>query len=83
MRLFMLTVIMVTFLIAVAALILVIMKIADEEGSAAPKQETKAQGKRIYKLFSRGKSLAFDFIRQLGMHAPNGEIVFFNQINKN
>ena len=83
MRLFMLTVIIVTFVIAVAALILVIMKTADGEGSAAPKQETKAQGKRIYKLFSRGKSLAFDFIRQLGMHAPNGEIVFFNQINKN
>ena len=63
MRLFMLTVIMVTFLIAVAALILVIMKTADGEGSAAPKQETKTQGKRIYNLFSRGKSPAFDFIR--------------------
>ena len=63
MRLFMLIVIIVTFLIAVAALILVIMNIADGEGSDAPKQETKAQGKRIYKLFSRGKSPAFDFIR--------------------
>ena len=63
MWLFMLTVIMVTFLIAVAALILVIMKIADGEGSAAPKQETTTQGKRIYKLFSRRKSPAFDFIR--------------------
>ena len=63
MRLFMLTVIIVTFLVAVAALILVIMKTADGEGSDAPKQETKTQGKRIYKLFSRGKSPAFDFIR--------------------
>ena len=46
MRLFMLTVIIVTFLIAVAALVLVIMKKEDGEGSAAPKQETKAQGKQ-------------------------------------
>ena len=46
MRFFMLTVIIVTFLIAVAALVLVIMKKVDGEGSAAPKQETKAQGKQ-------------------------------------
>ena len=46
MRLFMLTVIIVTFLIAVVALVLVIMKKADGEGSAAPKQEIKAQGKQ-------------------------------------
>ena len=46
MRLFMLTVIIVTFSIAVAALVLVIMKKADGEGSAAPKQEIKAQGKQ-------------------------------------
>ena len=56
MRLFMLTVIIVTFLVAVAALILVIMKTADGEGSAAPKQETKAQGKRNDKLFSHGST---------------------------
>ena len=46
MRLFMLTVIIVTFLIAVTALVLVIMKKEDGEGSAAPKQEIKAQGKQ-------------------------------------
>ena len=56
MRLFMLTVIIVTFVIAVAALVLVIMKRADGEGSAALKQETKAQGKRNDKLFSHGST---------------------------
>ena len=56
MRLFVLTVIIVTFVIAVAALVLVIMKMADGEGSAAPKQETKAQGKRNNKLFSHGST---------------------------
>ena len=81
MRLFMLTVIMVTFLIAVAALILVIMKIADGEGSAAPKQETTTQGKRsgftsCFLAENHRPSIS------LGMHAPNAEIVFFNQINK-
>ena len=80
MRYFMLTVIIVTFLVAVAALILVIMKTVDGEGSAAPKQETKAQGKRIYKLFSLPENHRPSI--SLGMHAPNGEIVFFNQINK-
>ena len=59
MRLFMLTVIIVTFVIAVAALVLVIMKMADGEGSAAPKQETKAQGKRNDKLFSHGSTCMF------------------------
>ena len=59
MRLFMLTVIIVTFLIAVAALVLVIMKMADGEGAAAPKQETKAQGKRNDKLFSHGSTCMF------------------------
>ena len=54
--LFMLTVIIVTFVIAVAALVLVIMKRADGEGSAALKQETKAQGKRNDKLFSHGST---------------------------
>ena len=56
MRLFVLTVIIVTFVIAVAALVLVIMKMADGEGSAAPKQETKAPGKRNNKLFSHGST---------------------------
>ena len=56
MRLFMLTVIIVTFVVAVAALVLVIMKRADGEGSAALKQETKAQGKRNDKLFSHGST---------------------------
>ena len=56
MRLFVLTVIIVTFVIAVAALVLVIMKMADGEDSAAPKQETKAQGKRNNKLFSHGST---------------------------
>ena len=56
MRLFMLTVIIVTFVIAVGALVLVIMKMADGEGSAAPKQETKAPGKRNNKLFSHGST---------------------------
>ena len=59
MRLFMLTVIIVTFVIAVAALVLVIMKMADGEGAAAPKQETKAQGKRNDKLFSHGSTCMF------------------------
>ena len=59
MRLFMLTVIIVTFLITVGALVLVIMKMADGEGSAAPKQETKVQGKRNYKLFSHGSTCMF------------------------
>ena len=56
MRLFVLTVIIVTFVIAVAALVLVIMKMADGLGSAAPKQETKAPGKRNNKLFSHGST---------------------------
>ena len=56
MRLFVLTVIIVTFLITVGALVLVIMKRADGEGSAAPKQETKAPGKRNNKLFSHGST---------------------------
>ena len=56
MRFFVLTVIIVTFVIAVAALVLVIMKMADGEGSAAPKQETKAPGKRNNKLFSHGST---------------------------
>ena len=59
MRLFMLTVIIVTFVIAVGALVLVIMKMADGEGSAASKQETKAQGKRNDKLFSHGSTCMF------------------------
>ena len=59
MGLFMLTVIIVTFVIAVAALVLVIMKTADGEGSAALKQETKAQGKRNDKLFSHGQGYLF------------------------
>ena len=59
MRLFMLTVIIVTFVIAVAALVLVIMKMADGEGAAAPKQETKAQGKRNDKLFSHSSTCMF------------------------
>ena len=59
MRLFMLTVIIVTFVIAVAALVLVIMKMADGEGSAAPKQETKAQGKWNDKLFSHSSTCVF------------------------
>ena len=56
MRLFVLTVTIVTFVIAIAALVLVIMKMADGEGSAAPKQETKAQGKRNNKLFFHGST---------------------------
>ena len=59
MRLFMLTVIIVTFVIAVAALVLAIMKKADGEGSAAPKQETKAQGKWNDKLFSHSSTCVF------------------------
>ena len=59
MRLFMSTVLIVTFVIAVAALVLVIMKMADGEGSAAPKQETKAQGRRNDKLFSHGSTCMF------------------------
>ena len=35
-----------TFLVAVVALVLVTMKMADGESSAPPKQETKVQGKR-------------------------------------
>ena len=58
-RLFMLTVIIVTFVIAIGALVLVIMKMADGEGSAPPKQETKAQGKRNDKLFSHGSTCMF------------------------
>ena len=58
-RLFMLTVIIVTFVIAIGALVLVIMKMADGEGPAPPKQETKAQGKRNDKLFSHGSTCMF------------------------
>lgn len=46
MKLFMLTAITLTFLVAVVALVLVTMKMADGESSAPPKQETKVQGKR-------------------------------------
>ena len=45
MKLFMLTAITLTFLVAVVALVLVTMKMADGESSAPPKQETKVQGK--------------------------------------
>ena len=46
MKLFMLTAITLTFLVAVVALVLVTMKMADGESSAPPKQERKVQGKR-------------------------------------
>ena len=42
----MLASITLTFLVAVVALVLVIMKMAEVESSAPPKQETKVQGKR-------------------------------------
>ena len=70
MKLFMLTAITLTFLVAVVALVLVTMKMVDGESSAPPKQETKVQGKR-----QRDKPIiSFFFFKKMDL-----ETVFINK----